>query len=194
VAGEADFSEQEWASVRKAPWAAGMFVAKAEGGGLMREVVAIAKFWGKTRKRKDKGELLAAVTSEKPEPETEADYSDAAYRQRTLEEIGEAVKAVESKASSDEVEEYKTPRRYGARPQRHVRPALRGILGARQAGSDRTGSRPSIRQRRALRTPRGTRAIRRRRRRIRGSAPSPRHGDRCCDARARLGSDRPTRR
>ena len=51
------FTEQEWDLVLSGPPMAGMIVAMADGGGMMRETIAMAKAYGEARQQQGKCEL-----------------------------------------------------------------------------------------------------------------------------------------
>ena len=58
---KADFTEEEWDRVLSGPPMAGMIVATADHGGMMRETFAMAKAYGEARKQHGKSELLDAI-------------------------------------------------------------------------------------------------------------------------------------
>ena len=64
---KAEFTEQEWDQVLSGPPMAGMIVAMADRGGMLRETFAISKAYGEARRQHGKSELLDAIVTAKPE-------------------------------------------------------------------------------------------------------------------------------
>jgi hypothetical protein len=107
MTGKSDFTEQEWDTVLKGPPAAGLMVAAAARGGTWKESIAIAKSYTEARKQHGSSELLDAIVSAKPEVEHHLYHSYDEIKQASLKEIGDAVGVVETKATPDEVNDYR---------------------------------------------------------------------------------------
>src|SRR3954468_1489138 len=67
VTTKTDFTEAEWDQVLSGPPMAGMIVAMADHGGMMRETFAMAKVYGEARKQHANIELRDAIAAAKPE-------------------------------------------------------------------------------------------------------------------------------
>jgi hypothetical protein len=107
MTGKADFSEQDWDTVLKGPPAAGLIVASAAKGGTFKETFAIAKSYAEAREQHGASELLDAVVSAKPEVEHHMYHSYEELKKAGLDEIRAAVGVLESKATPDEVNDYR---------------------------------------------------------------------------------------
>ena len=107
MTGKNDFTEQEWDTVRKGPTAAGLIVAAATRGGTFKESFAIAKSYTEARKEHGASELLDAIVSAKPEVEHHLYHSFDEIKQAGLGEIRDAVGVLETKATPDEVNDYR---------------------------------------------------------------------------------------
>ena len=134
---KADFTEAEWEQVLSAPPMAGMMVATADHGGMMRETFAMAKAYGEARQQHGKSELLDAITVAKPERDHTRFHSYDELKRHTVELLQQAVATVESKATADEAEEYRKfiltlARRVAERHEEHGTP----ISPAEQAAID----------------------------------------------------------
>jgi hypothetical protein len=103
---KADFTEEEWNTVREGPAAAGMIVLMAHGGGSFRETWALAKTYTEAKKQPGSSQLIDELVSEKPD--VERYHSAEEQEQHGLAGIREAVGLVEQKATPDEVEAYRT--------------------------------------------------------------------------------------
>jgi hypothetical protein len=103
---KADFTEEEWNTVREGPAAAGMIVLMAHGGGSFRETWALAKTYTEAKKQPGSSPLIDEVVSERPD--VERYHSAEEQEQHGLAGIREAVGLVEQKATPDEVEAYRT--------------------------------------------------------------------------------------
>jgi hypothetical protein len=107
VTTKADFTEAEWDQVLSGPPMAGMMVATADHGGMMRETFAMAKAYGEARQQHGKSELLDAIVVAKPERDHTRFHSYDELRHHTVQLMQDAVATLEGKASADEVEDYK---------------------------------------------------------------------------------------
>jgi len=104
---KSDFTEQEWDTVLKGPPAAGMIVATAAKGGTFKESIAIAKSYAEARQQHGASELLDAIASAKPEVEHHLYHSYDELKQAGLAQLRDAVGVLESKATPDEVNDYR---------------------------------------------------------------------------------------
>jgi hypothetical protein len=102
---KADFTEEEWNTVREGPAAAGIIVLTAHRGGSFRESWALAKTYTEARQQHGQSQLLDELVSEKPD--VERYHSAEEQEQHGLTGLRDAVDILERKATSDEVEEYK---------------------------------------------------------------------------------------
>jgi hypothetical protein len=107
MTGKSDFTEQEWDTVLKGPPAAGLIVASAAKGGTFKESIAIAKSYAQARQQHGASELLDAIASAKPEVEHHLYHSYDELQQAGLEELRNAVGVLETKATPDEVNDYR---------------------------------------------------------------------------------------
>jgi hypothetical protein len=107
MTGKSDFTEQEWDTVLKGPPAAGLIVAAAAKGGTWKESIAIAKSYTEARKQHGASELLDAIVSAKPEVEHHMYHSFDDLKQAGLEQVRNAVGVLETKATPDEVDDYR---------------------------------------------------------------------------------------
>jgi hypothetical protein len=104
---KADFTPQEWDLVLEGPPSAGMIVITAQRGGTLRETVSMAKAYVEARKHHGQSELLDEIVAAKPEIDHTRYHSYEELKQHSLEHLRDAVALLQSKATSDEVDEYK---------------------------------------------------------------------------------------
>ncbi len=102
-----EFTEPEWDLVLSGPPMAGMIVAMADSGGMMRETFAIAKAYGEARKEHGKSELLDEIVSAKPERDHTRFHSYDELKRHGVQLLQEAVTTLERKATADEVDDYR---------------------------------------------------------------------------------------
>jgi hypothetical protein len=107
VTGKSAFSEEEWKAILEAPSIAGMIVLTAESGGSFRESFALAKAYAEARQQHGEGELLDEVVSAKPQFDRHRYGSTEALESEGPQRLREAVVALESKATPEEVEAYR---------------------------------------------------------------------------------------
>jgi hypothetical protein len=107
MTGKSDFTEQEWDTVLKGPPAAGLIVAAASKGGTFKESCAIAKSYGEARKQHGASELLDAIVTAKPEVDRHMGHSLEEIKSNGLQHVRDAVAVLESKATPDEVNDYR---------------------------------------------------------------------------------------
>ena len=104
---KSDFTEQEWDTVLQGPPAAGMIVAAASKGGTFRESFAIAKSYTEARQEHGASEILDAIVSAKPEVDRHLGHSPDEVKSRGLQHIRDAVQVLETKATPEEVSDYR---------------------------------------------------------------------------------------
>jgi hypothetical protein len=107
MTGKADFSPEEWEVVLKGPPSAGMIVITAQRGGTFRESFSMAKSYGEARKQHGDSELLDEIASTKPEIDRTRYHSPEELKEHGLQHLREAVELLESKATPEEVDEYR---------------------------------------------------------------------------------------
>jgi hypothetical protein len=107
MTGKSAFTEEEWQAVLEGPPIAGMLVITAEGGGSFRETFALAKAYAEARQQHGESELLDEIVAAKPEFDRKRYGSAETLHQEGLEHLGEAVAALEAKATPEEVEDYR---------------------------------------------------------------------------------------
>ena len=107
MTGKADFTEDEWKLVLEGPPAAGLIVAAAQRGGTFREAFAISKAYVDARKEHGASELLDEIESAKPQIDRHRFGSPQELKDNGLQIIRDAVALLESKATAEEVDEYK---------------------------------------------------------------------------------------
>ncbi|MBS1884727.1 MAG: hypothetical protein JSS97_17400 [Actinobacteria bacterium] len=103
----ADFTEEEWDTVREGPTSAGMIVATAERGGTFREVFAMAKAYTEARQDHGASELLDEIVSHRPETDRAKAHSTEEMRDHYLQQIRDAVGLVGAKATPEELGDYR---------------------------------------------------------------------------------------
>lgn len=104
---KADFTEQEWDTVLEGPPSAGMIIVTASRGGTFRETFAIGKAYAEARKQHGASELIDEIVTAKPEVDHTRYGSVEELTQHGLQHIRDAVAVLESKATPDEVEDYR---------------------------------------------------------------------------------------
>jgi hypothetical protein len=107
VTGKSAFTEEEWQAVLEAPSIAGMLVLTAESGGSFRESFALAKAYAEARQQHGEGELLDEIVSVKPQFDRHRYGTTEALESQGPQRLQEAVAALESKATPEEVEAYR---------------------------------------------------------------------------------------
>ena len=100
---KSEFNAEEWERVARAPALAGVMVALADRGGTFRESLALGKAYAAAKRDEGAGELLQELVASPPS----LDRQTAGQPEQIPEQIQEAVRTVEAKASPEEVEEYR---------------------------------------------------------------------------------------
>jgi hypothetical protein len=107
VTGKADFTEEEWKAVLEGPPSAGLIVIASDRGGSIRETFSMAKAYTEARQQHGDSELLDEIANAKPEMDRTRYHSPEELKEGTLKNITEAVDLVSSKATPEELDEYK---------------------------------------------------------------------------------------
>ena len=105
---KAAFSPEEWTSVLEGPPSAGMIVATAASGGMFRETVAMSKAYVDARSMHGQSELLDEIVASKPKMEHTRYHSVDDLKNAGLQHLRTAVALLESKATPEEVDEYRS--------------------------------------------------------------------------------------
>ena len=104
---KADFTTEEWELLREAPSTAGMIVITADRGGQFRESIAMAKAYVEARKEHGDSQLLDEVVAAGPKVDHERFKSPEERKEYGLEQLNEAAGLLATKASSQELDEYR---------------------------------------------------------------------------------------
>src|ERR1700738_34958 len=104
---KSDFTTEEWQLVLEAPPSAGMIVGTAQRGGSFRETIAIAKAYVEARQQHGESELLDEIVAAKPERDHSHYHSPEDLKQHGLQHLRDSIRLLESKATPEEVEEYR---------------------------------------------------------------------------------------
>lgn len=99
MTGKADFTEEEWNTLREGPPSAGMIVLISSKGGSFRETWALAKTFAEARKQHGESELLDALVADKPD--TPRFHTPEEAEAKGLELLRQAVALVQAKAPDD---------------------------------------------------------------------------------------------
>ena len=102
------FSPEEWTVVLEGPSSAGMIVITASHGGMFRETYAMSKAYAEARAQHGESELLDEITAAKPKTDHTKYHTAEELRKNGLEHIRDAVALVESKATTEELDGYRS--------------------------------------------------------------------------------------
>ncbi len=103
----AAFSPEEWTAVLEGPTSAGMIVVTAARGGTIRESIAMSKAYVEARAQHGESELLDDIVAAKPKTDHTRYHSAEEVRENGLKHLRDAVALLESKATTEEVDEYR---------------------------------------------------------------------------------------
>jgi hypothetical protein len=101
------FTADEWTLVLEAPTSAGLIVVAASRGGTFRETFAMSKAYVEARADHGRSELLDAVVGSKPKMEHQHSHSSEELVTTALQHVRDAISLLESKATPQEVEDYR---------------------------------------------------------------------------------------
>ena len=114
---KADFSEDEWTRLKRAPFVAGMAISLADPGGpieAVKETAATLKTVREAAESGGRGELVDALarevvadTRQRTNPLHDFKPKGALAGQEILEELAEANRIVSAKATPDEADTYR---------------------------------------------------------------------------------------
>ena len=104
---KSQFTDEEWRLILEAPPSAGMIVVTAQRGGSFRETIAMAKAYAEARQQHGKSELLDDIVAAKPERDHTHYHSFEELKQHGLQYLRGSVALLESKATPEEVNEYR---------------------------------------------------------------------------------------
>jgi hypothetical protein len=104
---QAAFSPEEWKAVLEGPPAAGMIVITAARGGMFRETVAMSKAYAEARAEHGDSELLDEIVAAKPQMDHTRYHSAEELRDNGLRNLRDAVALVDSKATTQERDDYR---------------------------------------------------------------------------------------
>ena len=104
---QAAFSPEEWKVVLEGPPTAGMIVATAAHGGTFRESIAMAKAYTEARGEHGESELLDEIVAAKPKVDHTRYHSPEELRETGLGHLRNAVTVLGSKATAEELDEYR---------------------------------------------------------------------------------------
>lgn len=103
----AAFSPEEWKMVLEGPPSAGMIVVTAAHGGMIRESIAMSKAYVDARAQHGESELLDEIVAAKPKADHTRYHSAEELRENALKHVRDAVALLGSKATTEEVDEYR---------------------------------------------------------------------------------------
>jgi hypothetical protein len=104
---KAAFSPEEWKVVLEGPPTAGMIVITAARGGMFRETVAMSKAYTEARAEHGDSELLDEIVAAKPKMDHTRYHSAEELRDNGLRHLRDAVALVDSKATTQERDDYR---------------------------------------------------------------------------------------
>ena len=107
MTGKADFSEEEWTQVLEGPTSAGLLVITSDRGGSIRETFSMAKAYAEARQQHGESELLDEIVSAKPETDRTRAPSPEELKQHALDNVRQAVAILKTKATEEEVADYR---------------------------------------------------------------------------------------
>ena len=104
---KAAFSPEEWKVVLEGPPSAGLIVITAARGGMFRETIAMSKAYAEARTQHGESELLDEIVAAKPEADHTRYRSAGELRENGLQHLRDAVALLESKATAEELDDYR---------------------------------------------------------------------------------------
>lgn len=104
---KAAFSPEEWKVVLEGPPTAGMIVITAARGGMFRETIAMSKAYTEARAEHGESELLDEIEAAKPKVDHTRYHSAEELRDNGLKHLRDAVALVDSKATTQERDDYR---------------------------------------------------------------------------------------
>src|SRR5579859_2718704 len=104
---KASFSPEEWKVVLEGPPTAGLIVITAARGGMFRESFAMSKAYTEARAEHGESELLDEIVAAKPQVDHTRYHSPEELRDHGLGNIRDAVALLQSKATTEERDDYR---------------------------------------------------------------------------------------
>jgi hypothetical protein len=104
---QAAFTDEEWKSILEGPGGAGFTVIMAQRGGTFRETISMAKAYAEAQQQHGGSELIDAIVSQKPKADRAHSHSFEELRDHTVAELREVIALLNSKATPEEVADYK---------------------------------------------------------------------------------------
>jgi hypothetical protein len=101
-----DYTDEEWKTILEAPTSAGLIVITASRGGTFRETFSMAKAYTEARQQHGASALLDEIVASNPKVDRHAG-SPAEIEMKGLEYLRDAVAAIGSKGTEQEVDEYR---------------------------------------------------------------------------------------
>lgn len=107
MTGKTDFTEQEWETVLEGPTSAGLIVSTAQRGGSFRESFSLAKAYAEARNTSGASDLMDEIAQSKPKVDRARQGSAEDLKEHHLSIIREAVSLLATKASPEELADYR---------------------------------------------------------------------------------------
>ena len=107
MTGKADFTDEEWTQVLEGPTSAGLLVITSDRGGSIRETFSMAKAYAEARQQHGESELLDEIVASKPETDRTRASSPEELKQHSLDNVRQAIAILKTKATEEEVAEYR---------------------------------------------------------------------------------------
>jgi hypothetical protein len=107
MSAKSDFTEEEWKTILEGPPSAGLVVILSDRGGSIRETFSMAKAYTEARKQHGESELLDEIAAAKPEMDRTRAGSPDELKQHNLDNVRQAISLLRTKATDEEVEEYR---------------------------------------------------------------------------------------
>jgi hypothetical protein len=104
---KAAFSPEEWKVVLEGPPTAGLIVITAARGGMFRETIAMSKAYAEARTEHGDSELLDEIVAARPQTDHTRYHSPEELRDNGLRRLRDAVALVDSKATTQERDDYR---------------------------------------------------------------------------------------
>jgi hypothetical protein len=104
---QADFTDAEWELILEGPTEAGKMVIAAERGGTFRESFSMSKAYAEARGQHGESELLDVIVTSKPKVDRTRHHSFEDLKEHALQQVRDAIAALESKATPEEVDDYR---------------------------------------------------------------------------------------
>lgn len=107
MTGKADFTKEEWETVLEGPTSAGLIVSMAQRGGSFRESFSLAKAYAEARTATGASDLMDEIAQSKPKVDRDRQGSAEDLREHHLDIVRQAISLLESKASPEELADYR---------------------------------------------------------------------------------------